>query len=99
MSVYLVWSNYHSAWWGPNRSGYCGSIEHAGRYSRDAALAICKGARGGREFHGNPTEVPVLLEDARAFWPDDKPEWEATRRRLEQRDRQALLGEDEPENT
>lgn len=67
---YVVWSNEHCAWWGPNRAGYCTRLEYAGHYTREEALRICIGARGGREFNHNPSEVPVLLADAEAFWPD-----------------------------
>ena len=72
MDTYLVWSNEHSAWWGPNESGYYTSIEAAGRYSREDALGICIGARGGRRYNDNPSEVPVLYDDAILFWGDDK---------------------------
>ncbi|MGQ3671832.1 hypothetical protein ACT6QG_05490 [Xanthobacter sp. TB0136] len=68
--IYVVWSNEHSAWWGPDRRGYNTHLTHAGRYTRDEALWICTRARGGREFHSNPTEVPVPLRDAEQFWPD-----------------------------
>lgn len=76
---YVVWSNEHRAWWGPNRAGYCTKLENAGRYDREAALAICDGARGGRQYNDNPSEVPVLFADAERFWPNDKPEWSAAR--------------------
>lgn len=71
MSEYLVWSNEHKAWWGPNNAGYYTSLKSAGRYSREDALEICVGARGGRQFNENPTEVPILEADALVFWPDD----------------------------
>lgn len=87
MSEYLIWSNEHHAWWGPERSGYGRRIDDAGRYTRKEALAICRGARGGRRYNRSPSEVPVLLADAAAFWPDDRPEWEAERARREE-DRQ-----------
>jgi hypothetical protein len=65
---YLVWSNEHAAWWGPDHRGYNTHISHAGNYTREEAIKICIGARGGREFNRNPSEVPVLLKDAEAFW-------------------------------
>lgn len=37
---YLVWSNYHKAWWGPNWAGYTDSTERAGRYPEAEALKI-----------------------------------------------------------
>ena len=68
--IYLVWSNEHSAWWGPDHAGYFSRLAFAGRYTREEALAICVGARGGRQFNANPTEIPVLLADAEIYWPD-----------------------------
>lgn len=76
---YLVWSNEHRAWWGPNEAGYSTKLEGAGRYSRDHALRICTGARGGRQFNDNPSEVPVLEVDAVQFWPNDQPDWQKAR--------------------
>ena len=67
---YVVWSNEHSAWWGPNRAGYTTHLSVAGRYTREQALKICVGARGGREFNRNPSEVPILLRDAEVFWTE-----------------------------
>lgn len=72
---YVIWSNEHKCWWAADEKGYRSSIADAGRYSRDTAIRICTNARGGRQFNWNPSEVPLLLEDAKAFWPDDKPEW------------------------
>ncbi|MBN9459003.1 MAG: hypothetical protein J0I54_20415 [Bosea sp.] len=76
---YVVWSNEHSAWWGPDEAGYRAKLEEAGRYDREQALAICAGARGGRQYNENPSEVPVLFEDAARFWPNDAPEWRSER--------------------
>lgn len=82
---YLVWSNEHSAWWGPNRSGYYTMMESAGRYSRDEALKICVNARGGRRYNENPSEVPILLSDAEVFWPDESEEDRREKGRIRQR--------------
>lgn len=41
-ATWLVWSNEHGAWWGPNRSHYYTDINSAGRYTLEDALAICK---------------------------------------------------------
>lgn len=70
MTDYVVWSNEHCAWWGPNRAGYYTHLSAAGRYTRDDALRICRGARGGREFNSNPSEVPILFIDAENFWSE-----------------------------
>jgi hypothetical protein len=78
---YVVWSNEHRCWWRAGHSGYTTSLSEAGRYSRDEAMKICRGARGGRKFRDIPSEVPLLLEDAAEFWGEDRPEWELERRR------------------
>lgn len=83
---YVIWSNEHRAWWGPNHAGYCSRVEAAGEYTREEALGICIGARGGRRYNDNPTEVPVLYEDAVLFWPDDRPEWREERVRLDEKE-------------
>jgi len=41
---YLIWSDEHSAWRGPNGSGYTRDPANAGRYTRDAAIKICRNA-------------------------------------------------------
>ena len=78
---YVIWSSEHRAWWGPDERGYCSRLADAGRYDRERALGICSSARGGRRYNDNPSEVPVLFEDACLFWPDDKPEWREARTR------------------
>lgn len=91
---YLVWSNEHHAWWGPNKSGYFYRIASAGRYTREDAVAISRGARGGRAFNENPSEVPIALTDALAFWPDDglEEQQQRTRERI-QREIEAAEGD------
>jgi len=66
MKNYLIWSNEHTCWWSPNRRGYTYSIESAGRYSREEAMQICKGANYDfmQDSGNNPNEVPVLEADA-----------------------------------
>lgn len=61
---YLIWSNYHRAWWRPNSGGYTTFLKCAGRYSREDALAICKSARDGWPLDGGPSEIPVVAADA-----------------------------------
>jgi hypothetical protein len=62
---YLIWSNEHVAWWRPESCGYTVSIADAGRYSRDDAMKICKGANYGfMQDTENPNEIPVLEADA-----------------------------------
>lgn len=37
---YFIWSNRHSQWWGPERSGYTLHIGKAGQYDRHEAADI-----------------------------------------------------------
>ena len=53
--VWLVWSNEHQAWWGPNRSGYFIDINSAGRYTLAEAVS-CAETRSPAEI---PPEVVV----------------------------------------
>lgn len=71
MSIYLVWSNEHGAWWRPERSGYTGDVWAAGRYDEDAAAQICD-TRSWRKA-GPPPEVMVLApeNDRAAFTPTE----------------------------
>jgi hypothetical protein len=64
MSVYLIWSNEHRAWWGPGRAGYERRVEDAGSYSREEALDICADAIPGTSLElGMLPEIPVPEED------------------------------------
>lgn len=60
---YLIWSNEHHAWWGPNKRGYVNHSSDAGRYSRERALDICTNAMPGRRGYEAIHEIPVRLED------------------------------------
>jgi hypothetical protein len=64
--VYLIWSNEHTCWWRANSQGYSYDIKDVGRYSREEAMKICKGANYGfmQDNGENPNEVPVLEADA-----------------------------------
>lgn len=91
---YVVWSNEHSAWWRPDKCGYCTHLSGAGHYTREQALKICIGARGGREFNCNPSEVPILLADAEAFWSEEGLE-EQRRHRAERWEQELIAAEAE----
>lgn len=41
ISRWLIWSNEHSAWWGPLCCGYPDNIAAAGRYTIEQAVDIC----------------------------------------------------------
>ncbi|MBF6560518.1 MAG: hypothetical protein IVW56_09525 [Candidatus Binataceae bacterium] len=44
MADWIVWSEEHEAWLGPNHQGYRGSIVAAGRYDEDIAKRIERNA-------------------------------------------------------
>lgn len=61
--MYLIWSNEHKRWWGPDFNGYEPRIENAGRYTREQALMVCTDAMPGRQGYEPLPEIPVLEED------------------------------------
>ena len=61
---YLIWSNEHRAWWGPNGGGYRTSLADAGRYDRERAISTCVSSRDGWGQKSIPPEIPVRLDDA-----------------------------------
>ncbi len=61
---YLIWSNEHGAWWGPDNAGYYTDIRQAGRYSREDAIKTCAFARDGYTYKRRPTEVPIREDRA-----------------------------------
>ena len=62
---YLVWSNEHQAWWGPEHRGYTRHIERAGRYERAEAMLIAGKRDGGwHPRKGNPDEIAIPERDA-----------------------------------
>lgn len=64
---YLIWSNEHRAWWGPDHRGYVKGVWSAGTYSRDEALAVCRSALGTAGHLGILAEIPVRLADVATF--------------------------------
>lgn len=58
---WLVWSNRHNNWWRAWGCGYTLGLREAGRYSHEAALAICE--RTAWES-GVPSEVMIPAPDA-----------------------------------
>lgn len=58
MSRYLIWSNQHGKWWGPNGSGYTRWIEDAGCYDAADASRIVSGATvDGQLKHAVRSEI------------------------------------------
>lgn len=56
---YLIWSNHHKAWWGPNGSGYRSNVNDAGRYTlADTKQWLGRGCRCCEV-----PEVPVAAEN------------------------------------
>ena len=78
---YLIWSNEHKGWWGPQRQGYVARVEDAGVYNQVAALQISTDAIAGRRGNEPLPEIPVRLEDIQFIlqrfigtYPDHDPE-------------------------
>lgn len=68
---YLVWSNEHGAWWGPDCRGYTRTIANAGRYDRAKALSIAGTRDGGWHVRkDNPDEIAIPEQDALEQYAD-----------------------------
>lgn len=61
--MFLIWSNKHSAWWGPDHCGYVGDSRQAGRYSAAEAGAIVVGS-GFPNENVAVVDVPGVV----AYW-------------------------------
>jgi hypothetical protein len=96
-TVYLVWSNEHRAWWGPNFSGYTQDVWAAGRYDEAGALNACR--RRDWPEGAPPPEVMVLPpEHGRAvFTVDDiRAIPELMRSRIAEATRKAVAEREQP---
>ena len=60
---WLIWSNEHGAWWGPDRCGYPFHWEQAGLYTLTEARSICK-SRAWLEGE-MPPEVMIHIDEVR----------------------------------
>lgn len=66
--IYLVLSNHHGAFWGPDESGYTQRLERAGRYSASEAKRISNTRNGGAaNADGVYPEVVVIAPEAEAL--------------------------------
>lgn len=66
MDEYLIWSNEHRGWWGPNRCGYTGLVG-AGIYTRQDAIDICRDSIPSAMHCGVIAEIPVRRADLQEF--------------------------------
>lgn len=57
---WLVWSNEHGKWWGPNGGGYTTKRSMAGRYTLEKAADICSRANSGLKDNQPPDETMLL---------------------------------------
>lgn len=62
---WLIWSIEHRGWWGPSHRGYVSHREFAGRYTREEAEEI---VRGANHFHNDQAGPPY-----EAMVPEDLP--------------------------
>jgi hypothetical protein len=67
--AYLVWSNEHRGWWRPGAWGYTADPAEAGRFTRERAIEICRGALPTAMHLGVMSEIPVRLADLEDVWP------------------------------
>lgn len=67
MDKWLIWSNEHLGWWGPNEQGYTTKIDKAGRYMLSEAIRICVESNEFPYIKNIPNEVivpsPELIEE------------------------------------
>jgi hypothetical protein len=54
---FLIWSNEHKAWWGPNWNGYTPFRYQAGVYHQATAISICRDANRGQNINDLPNEM------------------------------------------
>jgi hypothetical protein len=78
---WLVWSNYHRAWWASNEQGYDARVEGAGRYTLVAAMR-CASKRSSAAIPPelvvpSPELVARLRETQIGAEPDDRRRREA----------------------
>jgi hypothetical protein len=57
--IYLIWSNQHHMWWGPDRSHYTSDPWQAGRYSETEAAGICDSTRTDNNQLPRAVKVPA----------------------------------------
>jgi hypothetical protein len=80
MSEWLIWSNEHSAWWGPECRGYPRDIASAGKYTLEHAINICTSRTW--TYGQVPPETMIhesCIPDSFARFHDDKPDERADR--------------------
>lgn len=70
---FLVWSNEHNAWWGPNRMGYTTERIFAGKYSEEEANQICVNAGLWKKRIPNEEKVACEPFDYGLEWAEEGP--------------------------
>lgn len=68
--TWLVWSAEHRCWWKADRGGYSPTVEGAGRYSLEEALACCQLRSPFKDGFGNKHASEILVPS---------PEWISAR--------------------
>ena len=66
MTLYLIWSYEHQAWWRPWGSGYTKDLKEAGRYEYLEARDICFKAN---QYSNRIEEKMVAFEEVDTFVP------------------------------
>ena len=67
LDMYLIWSNLHEGWWGPNETGYVPGLVGAGTYARERALEICRRSIPNAGHLGRIATIPVRYADVLEF--------------------------------
>lgn len=71
--AYVIWSNKHTMWWGPNRCGYTMSLREAGVYSKADAEQIVADAMYTPEVVDNVAYPWNKARELAAFIPPTQP--------------------------
>lgn len=73
--LWLIWSFDHKAWWRPDRAGYTGVHESAGRYSLEEAEEICRQPRHRCGSTGSQGQTSDVMVKERLATSGYRPMW------------------------
>ena len=59
---WLIWSNEHDAWWGPNECGYTAVKSRAGLYDLETAARIVTRANEHLSERDRPKETMIPVD-------------------------------------